>query len=278
MDALPSVPEADATGETAALYADIRATLGVPATNLVWRHLAAIDGALGWVWGGLRTLYVEGRLVEPARRVLEAAAIPPLASFTTESLRGAGVSAEDVSTIDAVLENYHRSNPPNLVALMVLGAWLRGETGAPPAAAPGVPRPASATAAPLPALIAEADMSEAVRADARRLEALGTRLEPRPLIGGVPRHLAHWPGFLALAVTALAPFEGELARAARRAQAAAGEAARSLSPRFTPLANEATRDAIALAVARFTAPTLVANYIPKVQALRRALPEREQAL
>jgi hypothetical protein len=36
-DPFPAVAEAEATGETAALFADIRATVGVPVVNLVWR-------------------------------------------------------------------------------------------------------------------------------------------------------------------------------------------------------------------------------------------------
>ena len=45
-DPFPAIAEAAATGETAELFADIRATVGVRVVNLVWRHLATIDGAL----------------------------------------------------------------------------------------------------------------------------------------------------------------------------------------------------------------------------------------
>ena len=41
-DPFPAVVEAAATGETADLFADIRATIGVRVVNLVWRHLATI--------------------------------------------------------------------------------------------------------------------------------------------------------------------------------------------------------------------------------------------
>ena len=39
-DPFPAIPEAAASGETADLLADIRATVGVRVVNLVWRHLA----------------------------------------------------------------------------------------------------------------------------------------------------------------------------------------------------------------------------------------------
>ena len=50
-DPVPAVTEAAATGETAAIFADIRQVLGVDVVNLIWRHLATIEGALPWAWG-----------------------------------------------------------------------------------------------------------------------------------------------------------------------------------------------------------------------------------
>ena len=67
-DPFPAVAEAEATGETAALFADIRATVGVRVVNLVWRHLATMDGALPWAWGAVKPLYLagHGRLAPPS--------------------------------------------------------------------------------------------------------------------------------------------------------------------------------------------------------------------
>jgi hypothetical protein len=45
---VPAITEAAATGETAAIFADIRQVLGVDVVNLIWRHLATIEGALPW--------------------------------------------------------------------------------------------------------------------------------------------------------------------------------------------------------------------------------------
>ena len=49
-DPVPAITEAAATGETAAIFADIRQVLGVDVVNLIWRHLATMDGALPWAW------------------------------------------------------------------------------------------------------------------------------------------------------------------------------------------------------------------------------------
>jgi len=59
-DPFPAVAEAAATGETAELFADIRATVGVRVVNLVWRHLATFDGALPWAWTAVKPLYQRG--------------------------------------------------------------------------------------------------------------------------------------------------------------------------------------------------------------------------
>ncbi len=45
-DPLPAITEAQASGAIADLFADIRATVGVRVVNLVWRHLATMEGAL----------------------------------------------------------------------------------------------------------------------------------------------------------------------------------------------------------------------------------------
>ncbi len=50
-DPVPAVTEAEATGETATIYADIRQVYRVSVVNLVWRHLATFPGALPWAWG-----------------------------------------------------------------------------------------------------------------------------------------------------------------------------------------------------------------------------------
>ena len=47
-DPVPVITEAEATGNIAALYADIRTTLGVPVVNLIWRHLAVFPDGLPW--------------------------------------------------------------------------------------------------------------------------------------------------------------------------------------------------------------------------------------
>lgn len=59
-DPVPAITEGEATGETAAIFVDIRQVFRVDVVDLIWRHLATIDGALPWAWSTLRPFYVDG--------------------------------------------------------------------------------------------------------------------------------------------------------------------------------------------------------------------------
>jgi hypothetical protein len=71
-DSIPAISEGDAVGDVAALYEDLRVTLGVPFVNLIWRHLATIPGGLAWVWTLVKPLYVGGELDRLSRECRKA--------------------------------------------------------------------------------------------------------------------------------------------------------------------------------------------------------------
>ena len=60
--ALAELREAEAPPEIAAIYAALRAASGVPLVNLIYRHLATLDGVLPWVWAAIRPPLQDGRL------------------------------------------------------------------------------------------------------------------------------------------------------------------------------------------------------------------------
>src|SRR5437879_9552260 len=95
-------------------------TVGVRVVNLVWRHLATIDGALPWAWRAVRPLYLEGIADQAATRFRETMVLPTLRDF----------AGPDPKSVDDVLASYDHSNTVNLLALGALVAWLRGETAA----------------------------------------------------------------------------------------------------------------------------------------------------
>ncbi len=214
----PAVAEASATGEIADLFADIRATVGVRVVNLVWRHLATLDGALPWAWRAVKPLYLGGLPDNAAQRFRETMVVPDLASL----------AGDEPPSVDAVLASYDHSNTVNLFALGGLVAWLRGEaaSGQPPGRGPRLAAPDVA----LPPLASEADVSSETWARVLRLNHFGDR--PQPLIlASMYRHLAHAPAFLQRMEYVLAPAQadGSLGRAIATNHATAHEAAKRLA-------------------------------------------------
>jgi hypothetical protein len=238
-DPFPAVAEAEATGETAALFADIRATVGVRVVNLVWRHLATLDGALPWAWGAVKPLYLLGVADTAAVRFREEMILPKLRTL----------AGGEPANVDAVLASYDHSNTINLFALGALVAWLRGQT-----AAQGTPEQGPRLPAPdviLPKLTSQADVSPDTWQRVLRLNHFGDR--PQPLIlASMYRHLAHAPAFLQRLETVLAPLQadGSLDRAISANRAAAVDRARVLA-RAISAERPALTDKIEIGVSAF---------------------------
>ncbi len=239
-DPLPAITEAAATGEIADLFADIRTTVGVRVVNLVWRHLATMDGALPWAWAAVKPLYLQGlpdSAMAAFRRTMD---VPRLASL----------AGDEPSSVDAVLASYDHSNTINLFALGALRAWLESEVAGEGTIAPG-PRKA-APDLQLPKLASEEDVSPETWALVLRLNKFGD--EPQPLIlASMYRHLAHAPSFLHRVEAALSPVaaDGSLRRAIldnrRTAAALASTLARSISAE-RPAHADAIENAVGLFV------------------------------
>jgi hypothetical protein len=217
-DPFPAIAESSATGATADLFADIRTTVGVRVVNLVWRHLATLDGALPWAWAAVKPLYVGG-MVDAAATVFRAdMRVPPLGSL----------SGAEPTSVDAVLASYDHSNTINLFALGALVAWLRGKAGGGP-----LPKGGARLKAPdvvLPMLASETDVAPETWALVQRLNRFGDSAQPL-ILASMYRHLAHAPAFLKRVEAMLAPLQadGSLDGAISANRAAAHEAARRLA-------------------------------------------------
>ena len=61
-DPVTAISEAEATGETAQIFADIRETMQLPLITSIWRTLADVDGGLRAAWDGKKPLYLTGPL------------------------------------------------------------------------------------------------------------------------------------------------------------------------------------------------------------------------
>lgn len=196
--ALPEVKESAAVGETAALYDDIRAVIGVPIVNLLFRNMATVDGCLLWAWSTIRPLYVNGQ-IPAAAQALTANVMPGRVADLNNPIETAGLSVSDAREIDRVLDTYGRANPMNLIGLKIIDLAL---DNAPQAS--GVP--SSAALSPNQLLVPEGlqdllPMADPLTAPAETRDALH-RLA-RQIHGGdtgvIPslyRHFGGWPKFL----------------------------------------------------------------------------------
>ena len=231
-DPVAAIGESEARGAIAELYADIRATLGVPVVNLVWRHLASIDGALPWAWHAVRPAYLSGAVSHHAERLKAGLVLPALEPIPAEVLTCLGLPPSQQQSIRQVLDSYDRSNPMNWLALSALlladdgagalraeprggraandanvasvAAWQTGVSPGAPANNSGGPAPAAAPMLrgaaldfTLPALPALDELDAATRALVLRLNALDAE-RADSILASMFRHLAHWPPMLAL--------------------------------------------------------------------------------
>ncbi len=205
-DPVPSIPEAEATGEIAELYDDIRRSLGVSVVNLIWRNLAATPGALAWAWGAVKPLYEKGAIQGEAQALRQGQALPPVPVLPYAALRSVGVSGDDEATIRGIITAYDHSNALNILALMAMTGRLRGTTV--DGSALEAFQPEARAAGTLPPILSLDAMAPDTAALVRAINRLGARGREHILVS-MPRHLAYWPGFLAIYWSVIAPFDAD---------------------------------------------------------------------
>lgn len=204
VDPIAAIPENEASGETAELFADLRATLGVPFVNLIWRHLATLPGVLPAIWERVRPLYVSAELEGRAADLRIASTTPgiePLPSFVWDC---GGVDERSRRAIGHLVTDYNRANSINFLALSTASIILRGE---------GVKAKRRRSSTPMPRRISETEvpplqpidgLRPQLRALVQSFDELG-RLGASDAIASLLRHLAQWPAFLAISYAALLP-------------------------------------------------------------------------
>ncbi len=271
-DSVPSIREADATGEVAALYSDIRATLGVPVVNLIWRHLAVFPGGLQWAWESLKPLYGSGAIMAEASALRDGLEIPALPGLTTSSLAALGLGSSDVVRISMILSAYERSNAMNMIALAALLARLEGtETQQDSTARSSASE--AVVKGEMPPLLALDEMEPHVRALVEALNAVGGRTE---ILASMYRHLANWPPYLSVVSALITPFAadgrleplilGVIAEGRRRAAALSGSLA---EPERQPSGEGG--EALRAALAQFIDGP-IGKMIAVVPLIKRAMP------
>lgn len=113
-DPVPAITEATASGETATIFADLCATLGVSVVNLIWRHIATLPGALPWAWATVKPVYLSGRVGMEAGRIKAGLAIPGLPVWPRALLACAGVDDAAEESMTPQRSRYARSSRPTI--------------------------------------------------------------------------------------------------------------------------------------------------------------------
>lgn len=233
---LPELPEAEAQGEIAVIYGELRAFARVPFVALIYRHLATRPGVLPWVWRALRPGFASGALTDAASRIAEAARLPTITPLRAAEWRMAGLLAADRVGIETVLEAYDRANPINLLVVRLIDRLLAG--GVPPirTASAGdredrAYRPVRSTIPSLPPLLPASAIPAEISAELARLSRFA-QPEAGAVTPSLYRHLAHWPGYLALLPDRLEPafLQGAISDAVRAYRQAADAEASGLWP------------------------------------------------
>jgi hypothetical protein len=255
-DPVTAIAEAKAEGSTAAIFADIRETLGVEVVNLVWRHLATMPGALEWAWGELKPLY-HGAAVAPAAGIRGSLALPKVTAFSIDTLASAGVGQNARGDIRDILDSYYHTNALALIAFSSLLARHDGIPAHTETAARAHPDSTGSQSvlAKLPRLTPLSELDPPLARLIVELNSYGEDKDPA-VVASMYRHLSHWPAYLALVRTMLAPLQcsgqlQSLVDAARRTGQIQGVALAPLLAGSKP--PTATAEAALTAVRRFVA-------------------------
>ncbi|MGD9990221.1 hypothetical protein [Pseudonocardia sp.] len=205
-DPIPAIREQEAVGETADVFADLRATLGLPFVNLIWRHLATVPGALPAVWRAVRPLYLTAELAARSAEIGAGARTDGVEPVPPPVWAVLGLDETARLDVAALIDSYNRANSTNFLVFTAIDVLMRG--GPAPgthtrAGTGGAPAPAArpAAVAPLPPMDA---LSPDLRALVLACDGLG-RLGASAAHASLYRHLTLWPPFLATAHVALSP-------------------------------------------------------------------------
>jgi hypothetical protein len=198
---LAELREADATGDIAVIYEQIRRLWAVPYVSSLQRHLATRPGWLEWTWGAVGPVFATGAAQAAAWRAADGLAVPRLAAISRDALAVWGVDAGGEAAIRATCASFVRVSPVNLGRAgrrrrLLAGPRPAGRNGTPAAWTP------PPSLGPLPALADPATLPAAERAV---LATLGTTVGDEVFVPGLYRMLAAWPAFLAHVATVLRP-------------------------------------------------------------------------
>ena len=119
-DPVTAIDEAQATGETAVLLAEIRQTMRIPLVTSIWRGLAGMDDSLRLAWAAAKPIYESGEPERALMRSVAAVGLPRPEPLAPTAIVCVGLTESDIVAARAVIAAYNRSNGLNLMALAAL--------------------------------------------------------------------------------------------------------------------------------------------------------------
>ena len=187
-DPVNAISEAEATGHTAEIFAEIRKTMQIPLVTSIWRTLDAIDGGLETAWAATKPIYESGHTDVLLSKLRAEIDLPTPKTFSTDEWKSLGIDSKDRASIVTILEAYNRSNTLNLIALTALvrngSSKSPGETERPRVEWPE-----------LPTLMSKAEIKPEHWTLLEQTIPLGVNL-PTSALPTLWRHLIHWPMFI----------------------------------------------------------------------------------
>ena len=196
-DPVSVTDEATASGRTAEIFQDIRATMCIPILTSIWRALASWDDCLERTWSNVKPIYVSRlpELILP--EFLSQIALSTPKFKIEERVSTANLSRTDLLDIQQIVNAYNRSNTLNLLAL---AAYITP-------ASEGAPLVLDAsfqnqTSIPLKPLLPRLEITDQNWRHVCEANTLGTgvtsNVSSSHHIATLWRHLAYWPSFLSL--------------------------------------------------------------------------------
>ena len=196
-DPVSVTDEATASGRTAEIFEDIRATMCIPILTSIWRALASWDDCLERTWSNVKPIYVSRlpELILP--EFLSQIALSTPKFKIEERVSTANLSRTDLLDIQQIVNAYNRSNTLNLLAL---AAYITP-------ASEGAPLVLDAsfqnqTSIPLKPLLPRLEITDQNWRHVCEANTLGTgvtsNVSSSQHVATLWRHLAYWPSFLSL--------------------------------------------------------------------------------
>lgn len=219
--------EDGAQDEHGAIFREIASLTGVGGPALLFRTLSTLPGVLEWSWGLLRPLAISGRLQETAWALAREVEPLPAPAIMPEALRVSGIDEAAAREIRTIIAAFNRANPFNLICAGILRLVMeRGaeESGGEASSHRNGWTPPATLKPSVPAIRPQ-DMDPDTLALVMALGCRDRRDGEPMLVPTLYRHLARWPGYLALASLIVPPaFEsGEVGRRIDALRARAGE-------------------------------------------------------